>query len=428
MAILDPNRDWKTLLSFLPREYEQLAVEHKQVRLQWANAKITSVDELLRLIFVHVGADLPLRQTVVVVGKAGGPELSAVRLHLKLRASLPYLQALVSRMTSVVSGPDERWSGYELVATDATTVSGPGSEGVDARIHTVIRLHDLAILHTQITDVSGGETLKRFAWSKGQLVLGDRGYSTAPGIAWTVDQGADVLVRVNRGALPLFERDGDGDRDAHDDTDPQRDPGIDALAWCRTLPGHRAHERVAHVEHREGRTKRRIAGRLIGFRLPDAEAEEARERVLREHGAKTTPDQLEAASYVILFTTAPAARMSAARCVEAYRLRWQIELQFKRWKSICHFDRLPNYTDDTIRAWLSAKVLLGLILDRMSSGSASSELSPPVRFEVGGAKPREQRYGARVGSRRAADRQATVEAHHDSLAGHRRRDSADELV
>jgi len=427
MATLDPNRDWKTLLSFLPRDYEQLAVEHKQVRLQWANAKITCADELLRLIFVHVGADLPLRQTVVVVAKGGGPKLSAVRLHLKLRASLPYLQALITRMTSVVPGADERWSGYELVATDATTVSGPGSEGVDARIHTVIRLHDLAILHTQITDVSGGETLKRFAWSKGQLILADRGYSTAPGIAWAVHQGADVLVRVNRGALPLFEADGDGDRDRdRDDSDPDLD--IDVLEWCRTLPGHRAHERVAQVEHRDGRIKRRINGRLIGFRLPDAEAEEARERVLREHGAKTTSDQLEAASYVILFTTAPAQRMSAARCVEAYRLRWQIELQFKRWKSICHFDRLPNYTDDTIRAWLSAKVLLGLILDRMSSRSASSELSPPVRFAVRGAKPREQRFGARVGSRRAADRQATVEAHHDSLAGHRRRDSANEAV
>lgn len=419
MAILDPNRDWKTLVSFLPADYARLADEHKQVRLQWANAKITSIDELLRLIFVHVGADLPLRQTVVVVAKAGGPKLSAVRLHLKLRASLPYLQALVGRMTSFAPEAEtERWSGYELVAVDATTVSGPGSDGVDARIHTVIRLHDLALPHVQITDVSGGETLKRFAWSKGQLIIADRGYSNAPGVAWVVDQGADVLLRVNRGAMPLFES------GEIDETRAETEDGIDVLAWCRTLRGHRAHERTAHVEHRDRRNVRRIEGRLIGFRLPDAEAEDARERVLREHGAKTSPEQLEAASYVILFTTAPAARLSAARCVEAYRLRWQIELQFKRWKSICHFDRLPNYRDDTIRAWLSAKVLLGLLLDRM--GSASSELSPPAPLAIPGQQPREQRFGARVGSRRAIDRKAAMEAHHDSLAGDRRRDSAHE--
>jgi hypothetical protein len=78
-------------------------------------------------------------------------------------------------------------------------------------------------------------------------------------------------------------------------------------------------------------------------------------------------DQLEAAAYVLLFTTAPSTRMSAARCVEAYRLRWQIELQLKRWKSICHFDMLPNYRDDTMVSWVTAKLLLGLLLDRMGS-------------------------------------------------------------
>jgi len=45
-----------------------------------------------------------------------------------------------------------------------------------------------------------------------------------------------------------------------------------------------------------------------------------------------------------------ASQLSASRCVAAYRLRWQIELQFKRWKTLCNFDRLPNYRDDTIRS------------------------------------------------------------------------------
>ena len=67
-------------------------------------------------------------------------------------------------------------------------------------------------------------------------------------------------------------------------------------------------------------------------------------------------------------------------CLELYRLRWQIELAFKRWKSLCHFDRLPNYRDDTILSWLYAKLLLALLMQRMASGA--SALFPPAPHET----------------------------------------------
>jgi hypothetical protein len=350
---LERELDWKTLISFLPANYEQLAETHKQLNTQWNNAKFTSADILLRFIFLHVGADMPLRQTVATIAAAGGPSVQPVRLHHKMRRAKPYLASLVAGMTADASErAPERWGGYEMMALDGTTVSGPSAENVDARIHAVIRLSDLAITGVQVTDVRGGETLRRFGWMREQLVIADRGYANAPGVAWVVDEGADVLVRVNRGALPLFTAEG---------------TPIDVLAWCRDLSGHRAADVAAHLVHRDGRAERRIDGRLIGFRLPEKEAEDARQRVLREHGADATADQLEAAEYIILFTTAPSSRLSAARCVEAYRLRWQIELQFKRWKSLCHFDRLPNYRDDTIQSWLTAKVLIGMLLDRIGS-------------------------------------------------------------
>jgi hypothetical protein len=53
------------------------------------------------------------------------------------------------------------------------------------------------------------------------------------------------------------------------------------------------------------------------------------------------------------------------------------QLAFKRWKSLCHFDQLPNYRDDTILAWLNAKLLLALLMHRMASGA--SALFPPAQ-------------------------------------------------
>lgn len=367
MKALTSEPDWKTLVSHLPENFEQLAIEHRLLNPQWPNLKVKSAEMLLRLILLHAGADLPLRQTVAIVAEGGGPRVTQVWLHQKMRRAHRYLAALVECMAANVEqeASPERWAGYEMLGLDATTVSGPGAEGTDARIHAVIRLHDMRISEAHVTDASEGETLRRFGWLTGQLAIVDRGYSNAAGILHVVEQGADVLVRLNRGALPLYNVD--------------ENVAIDPLEWCRHLSGHRVEERTARIVHGEGRARRELRGRLIGVRLPDKEAGEARARVRREHGRKVTDEQLEAAQYVMLFTTVPSSRLSASRCTEAYRLRWQIELQWKRWKSLCHFDRLPNYRDDTILSWLTAKVLLGLLLERIGSVGLNTSTNPLAR-------------------------------------------------
>jgi len=119
----------------------------------------------------------------------------------------------------------------------------------------------------------------------------------------------------------------------------------------------------------------RIApGRLIAHRLSDDAVGRARERLRREKGAELSACVYESAKYVLLFTTATRKRLDAERCLQGYRLRWQIELQFKRWKSLCGFGLLPNQRDDATLAWLYTKVLPGLVLDRMAS--IPTEISP----------------------------------------------------
>ena len=127
-----------------------------------------------------------------------------------------------------------------------------------------------------------------------------------------------------------------------------------------------------------------IQVRLVAVRLPKDEAEEARKRVRKEYGKKASAEMLEAAGYVALYTTVPAARMSAAHCIELYRLRWQVELLFKRWKSICGLDELPNFIEDTILSWVLTKILLVLILERMGAETAAH--SPPMQRVVAKSK------------------------------------------
>jgi len=395
MTTLNANRDWKTMLSYLPANFRELAKEHKQVQTQFGeHARIRTADDLLRLIFVHAGADLPLRQTVALVAEGGGPSVSPNSFHKKMRRASPYLRALVGAMTSSWKEQctPELWGGYDLVACDGTSFGGRCATGTDARIHTALRLSDLSVYEAHATGVDVGESLKRFHWLPGQLVLADRGYSNALGIAHVVQHGADVVVRLNRGAMPLLHRD---DRPFH------------VEAFLRTI-------RETHIVEKDVRIRAWIDGhahvvdgRLVAMRLPFDKAEEARARVRAELGSDASDEIIEMAAYVALFTTTPKSRMPAARCIEAYRLRWQIELLFKRWKSLCHFDRLPNERQDTILSWLYAKILLGLIVDRI--GAAAPALFPPVRLAT-----REDFEALPHGSGR-------VEAHEHRVAHRRRR-------
>jgi hypothetical protein len=389
------DEDWGALVEHLPRDYARLAIEHKQLETQYGNAKITTADWLLRFILLHAGANLPLRQTVALMAEAGAPSLSAMRLHMKMRRAAPYLQALVERMVSWTSeAKPELWAGYSMVLVDATVVCGPGATGPDTRIHTKLRAADVAVLQAMVTDVRGGETLKHFSFEAGELALGDRIYSNPGNVAYALEQGADVLLRYNRGSLPLS----------------YLGQPLDVLARVRTLTGEAATlDLPVSFEHDD----ERFNGRLIATRLPLAEADKARKRLRKEQGSKVSAESLEAAGYVLLFTTVPRERMSATKCLEAYRLRWQIELQFKRWKSLCGFDRLPNYRDDTMVAWLYAKLLLGIVLDRM--GSIRGELSPPVQLAPIERPPRRPRRRRSV----ASDGASAVEAHEHPLSTRR---------
>ena len=72
------------------------------------NAKVTSARDLLRLILLHAGADLGLRQTVAMVAERGGLSVSHVALHKKIRLSAPYLRALVGRLAQGDEATPER--------------------------------------------------------------------------------------------------------------------------------------------------------------------------------------------------------------------------------------------------------------------------------------------------------------------------------
>ena len=364
--------------------------------------KVTDVEQVLRPVLYQVATNSSLAVTVSTAAAAGIIEMSAVGLHKRMRTIGPYLAQLVARMTAAeATFAPEQWAGYDPIAVDGSSVSRPGAEGTTARVHYALRLSTLQPVQIEVTDDKGGETFRNFDAGAGQLWIADRCYANPPGIAAIKDEGADVLVRYNRGSLPLYDIGGKL-IDVQKKLTKLKQPGV-------------AREWYAEVRPRGGKA---IVGRLCALLLPPDKAKEARQRARREQGAFVTEETLAAAAYVVVFTTAPRSRLTADLVMELYRLRWQIELHIKRDKSIAGLDRLPNFRNDTVYSWICAKLLLTQIARKLATSKVST---PPfvagTCFLDGHAETRARRHHAIKGPHR----RRTLAAHDSALAVRHRR-------
>lgn len=58
---------------------------------------------------------------------------------------------------------------------------------------------------------------------------------------------------------------------------------------------------------------------------------------------------------------------TAEEIINLYRLRWQVELVFKRYKSILGLGSIPTKTKESTKVWLNGKMLVALLEEKFLS-------------------------------------------------------------
>ena len=66
-----------------------------------------------------------------------------------------------------------------------------------------------------------------------------------------------------------------------------------------------------------------------------------------------------------ILTTLKPDRLADKALLRLYRIRWQIELMFKRLKSLLHLDALPTKKGPTSKTWLLTRFLGAAIAQKM---------------------------------------------------------------
>ena len=312
---------------------------------------------LLRLALARGPGGLSLRETAAWASMIGLVELSNPGVKYRLDQAVGFLEGLIgSLLEARTAGRVPLWPGRVIRLADGSCVSKPGSSGTDWRVHGVFDLGLGGFSHLEVTDKHGAETLDRGRVLAGEIRIADRGYANAAALrrlrSETCD-AADFIVRMRWNGLRLSTPDG---------------RSFNLIKYLTALPDDGVPHQI-DVEADAGRYQARLKLRLVIWRKsPEATASaiKALQRNASKKQTRPDPRSLIAAGFVMLATSLPEPGYPAEQILAAYRLRWQIELAFKRLKSLLHIDRLPARTGPGSRSWLYAHLILALICDDVS--------------------------------------------------------------
>jgi hypothetical protein len=205
---------------------------------------------------------------------------------------------------------------------------------------------------------------------EGALLLDDLGYFAVDRLQHYDAQEVYFLSRVQAG---IAVTDADGRRwHLADFLKAQPDPRVDVAVRVRDLPC-----------------------RLLAVRVPAAVAAQRRQRVRRDardrrHGVSRR--RLAVCEWTVLVTNVPAAQLSLPEALALRRVRWQIELVFKVWKSEGRLDETRGRAPWRVLCEFYAK-LLGQVVQHWAVLVSGG---PPLEYSARRAARRVRRVAAEL--------------------------------
>ncbi len=200
----------------------------------------------------------------------------------------------------------------------------------------------------------------------GSLTLADLGYFSLATFGEIADQDAYFLSRYLFGTAVFTS---DGER-------------IDLLTALQS-----ATTNEIDMQVRLG-ADQQLPARLVAVRVPQEVADRRRQKAkdkAKSKGRTLTREYLALLDWTLFVTNVPLEMLSTKQVTTLYRVRWQIELVFKLWKSYCGLDRIAGWCRERVLTELYAK-MIGIVLThfliaplRMPEGAGSNREISPVQ-------------------------------------------------
>jgi hypothetical protein len=339
----EDNYTFEDLTAILPEFWREKA---KELGALQRAREIKTPEDLLKLIFLYLTEGKSFGNTSALLSMSESCHLTKKAIYTRLCHSAEWLRWLCENLCResrmLVEKP--AWlEGKRVYVVDASDESVYGSSKTDYRLHYSVGLFDLGMKEMRLTDAKTGEKLSNFErFGKDDLVIADRAYGTIAGIEYLGARGSDYLLRYRTGAFNLYSREHER---------------VEVTEFFQGLePGGCGEVTLYYQVKGEYKPVRLCAIR----KTAEAEAKGV-ERLkamnrMKSHGKPPSEAQLANNRYVIVMTSL--LESEAYLILQLYRFRWQIELVFKRLKSLFGYNQIPSKVEASAKAWFYGKLLL----------------------------------------------------------------------
>lgn len=344
------------LLKELPSNYEEECYKQKAiVRCRG----VSSPANLMMLVMFHLhnGCSLLEIQEVARLTKLG--QMSDVAFMNRFEKCNDWFKAINREIAKerVMKYRKPSWmADKRVIAVDASDVREKGRSGRLYRLHYALDIFSMCSIEHHITTGQTGESLTNFKIEKNDLYIADRGYCTIKGMEHVEQSDAQYIIRIRKNSFTLKNIQGEK---------------IDIGAQLTVLGDHEALDLSAYATNQNGQ---KLPVRICAIRKDSKAIEQSKKKLHR----KESKDQItiseetkEFHNYFVVVTNLDCS-VSAEEVLKAYRLRWQIEMYFKRLKSILDYGEMPKRRENSVLAWLNGKIMIALLIELVIAKSAFS--------------------------------------------------------
>lgn len=334
------------LTKILPEGYAKACYETKAIT---RNRTIKNPDDLIKLLLYYLyKASLIDASQFALFNNIG--KISDVALMKRFCKCKEWIQWMIENTipNEIINykKPAELES-YDVLAIDASDIVQKGAVRKEWHLHYAINLFTLNCDQFKITEQSNGETLKNFHISSKDLVIADRAYGTICSMEHCIEQGGNFIIRLRNKAFNLYDE--NKEKMILSDCLKKADKGTyDIKAYFLDSKKQYRPIRICAVEK-------------------SAEQIKTEEKRIKRHDSKkqikTSDDTKFTHRFIIVATSLPE-DITAEKILEFYRLRWQVEIVFKRYKSILGMGNMPTKTKEASEVWLNGKMLIALLIEK----------------------------------------------------------------